>query len=81
MPAKVEMAIEELGDKLVAGYYAEGDTNGAPTAAELVTAFGPAVQRTGKFKATFKDTHTGGKTYLILCDGTAYSIIEATAAV
>lgn len=58
--------------------YAEADTNGAPSQAQMVSGFGAAATRGAGFKGTFKDTHEGGKCYAVHCDGTSYYYEELT---
>lgn len=61
--------------------YAHSDTDGAPTNAELISAFGAVATVGAGFRGVFKDDHAvTGKRYLIICDGAAYYTIEATAA-
>lgn len=62
------------------GPYEEAETGGAPSTPQLIAAFGLVNETGAGFRGVFKDTGTEGKTYLVLNNGTNYSIIEATAA-
>lgn len=57
-----------------------GDTTGAPTNAELITAFGAVAEVANGIVGSFTDTHASGKTYIVINNGTAYDVVESTAA-
>jgi len=74
----------ELGTLLAGNqvHYAHGTLGGAaPTEAECVAAFGTPAIAGGGFRAVYNDDSTGGKCYLVICNGTVYSTIAGTAAV
>jgi len=60
--------------------YATADTNGAPTDAECISAFGAAATMGAGFVGIFKDSHESGKVYVCACDGSNYHVAEMTAA-
>ncbi len=60
--------------------YAHSDTDGAPTNAECVSAFGAAATVGAGFIGIYKDDHESGKTYVCVSNGSAYGVSELTAA-
>lgn len=86
MPAKIEEAILEAANTIAQAkevqHYAEGDSAGAAPTVVILTAAFAAPATLGKgWLGVYKDTHTGGKTYMILCDGTTFTTIQGTAGV
>jgi hypothetical protein len=74
----------ELGTLLAGNqvHYAHADIGGAaPTNVECIAAFGTAASSGAGFRGVYQDDHASGKTYLVICNGIAYSTIQATAAV
>jgi hypothetical protein len=61
--------------------YAHTDTDGAPSNAECISAFGAAATVGAGFIGIYKDDHASGKTYVCVSNGTAYDVAELTAAV
>lgn len=63
------------------GPYASSATDGAPTAAECVAAFGAAATVGAGFRAQYKDTTAStGVLYDVMCDGTDYYVVAGTKA-
>lgn len=60
--------------------YAHSDTDGAPTNAECIAAFGAAATVGAGFIGIYKDDHASGKEYVCVSNGTTYSVSELTAA-
>lgn len=60
--------------------YAHTDTDGAPTNAECVSAFGAAATVGSGFVGVYQDDHAGGVSYLCISNGTNYDVIAASAA-
>jgi hypothetical protein len=60
--------------------YAHTDTEGAPTNAECVSAFGAAATVGAGFIGIYQDDHAGGKSYVCVSNGATYSVAELTAA-
>jgi hypothetical protein len=59
--------------------YAHTDTDGAPTNAECVSAFGAAATVGAGFIGIYQDDHASGKAYVCVSNGSTYSV-ELTAA-
>lgn len=57
-----------------------GETTGAPTNAELIAAFGAVASVANGIVGTFTDTAASGKTYIVINNGTAYTVVESAAA-
>ena len=60
--------------------YATTDTDGAPTNAECVSAFGAAAAVGAGFIGVYQDSHASGKSYVCVSNGATYSVAELTAA-
>lgn len=60
--------------------FGTADTSGAPTAAEMASAFGAVTGQAGAV-GVFLDSGAEGKTYLCICDGVAWHTIEGTVGV
>ncbi len=60
--------------------YAHSDTNGAPTNAEAVSAFGAAAAVGAGFIGVYQDDHADGVSYLCVSNGTNYDIFTGVAA-
>lgn len=60
--------------------YAHSDTDGAPSNAECVSAFGAAAAVGAGFVGVYQDDHASGVSYLCISNGTNYDTIAGTAA-
>lgn len=72
---------ELIADEGVENKIATGDTNGAPSDAELEAEFGAADSKQPGWMAVWNDSHAGGVMYLIVSNGTKYAVFTGADAV
>ncbi|MBZ2167006.1 hypothetical protein [Methanobacterium spitsbergense] len=79
-PISIPQELRKLSNAILTKAFATANTNGTPTNAQLISAFGGVATVGAGFQGVFLDSHASGKTYRVICDGVKYFVNEATAA-